>query len=89
MGVIYTSKAMDEEHIEEFKRRHGIPDNVRVVNIDDASAEDRAEVMRQIRGAIREGKFKISPQAKEKMAEDGVSEDDILSALMKEIGLDS
>ena len=89
MSVIYTSKDMDEEHIEEFKRRNGIPENVRVVNIESVPPEERTKIMKQIRDTIRDGQFTIPPHVEAKMEEEGVSRNDILSALLNEIGRDS
>lgn len=64
-------------------------DDEDVQNLDEASPEVRTAVLATIRDAIRKGEFKFSDEAKAKMIEKGVTEEEILAGIMQESGLDS
>lgn len=60
-----------------------------IPDLDEAPPEVRAMVLATIRDAIRKGEFKFSDEAKAKMIEKGVTEEEILAGIMQSSGLDS
>lgn len=60
-----------------------------IPDLDEAPPEVRAMVLAKIRDAIRKGEFKFSDEAKVKMIEKGVTEEEILAGIMQSSGLDS
>lgn len=60
-----------------------------VRNIEDATPEEKAEIFKVIRQAIREGHVKFSDESRAKMKEDDITEDAVIEMLLQQVGLDS